>query len=300
MTTELTRYNGYRYVLRKGRSFTDDAEKIKAGRAMLMYVDMYVWESNALLVARVESFLQGGFSWYSKSPKGGRETLQTLLSYVRDGAVIVLEEEGATTSVFENGGFTLDSPARETRRDTPSRDYEAWSAQYHAERRAETLAIEKRERAAILSESGFPKHIETIAEAGARNIAARAASALLASVASFTSSADQAFDLGEVTDASTGSTPLGDASPFELGDMPSFGDSFDIAKTPNRGEPGTWYTNPGSGQMRLYGDTGAPVVDFDFDHDHGQGVPHAHNYGPPGPLGEFNRETGRSFSLVPW
>jgi hypothetical protein len=33
MTTELTRYNGYRYVLHKGRSFTDDADKTKAGRA---------------------------------------------------------------------------------------------------------------------------------------------------------------------------------------------------------------------------------------------------------------------------
>ena len=40
MTTELTRYNGYRYVLRKGRSFTDDAEKTEAGRAMLMHADM--------------------------------------------------------------------------------------------------------------------------------------------------------------------------------------------------------------------------------------------------------------------
>ena len=85
-----------------------------------------------------------------------------------------------------------------------------------------------------------------------------------------------------------------------LVDTPGFGDGFDIAKTPNYGEPGTWYTNPGSKQMRLYGDTGAPVVDFDFDHDHGQGIPHAHNYGPLGADGAFNREGGRSFSLLPW
>ena len=107
MTTELTRYNGYRYVLRKGSSFTDDAEKTKAGRAMLMHADMVVWESNAALVARVESFLQKGFSWYSRYPKPARETLETLLAYMRDGAVIVLEENGATTSVFENGGLRL-------------------------------------------------------------------------------------------------------------------------------------------------------------------------------------------------
>ncbi|MFK4443055.1 hypothetical protein ABH944_003162 [Caballeronia udeis] len=138
MTAELTRYNGYRYVLCKGRSFTDNAEKSNAGRAMLMHADMVVWESNAALVARVESFLQKGFSWYSRNPKPARETLQTLLAYVRDGAVIVSEENGATTDVFENGGFTLDPPLREQRRSAPPLDYEAWRKQYHAERRAET------------------------------------------------------------------------------------------------------------------------------------------------------------------
>jgi len=299
MTTELTRYNGYRYVLRRGQSFSDDGEKSKAGRAMLMHSDMYVWESNKALVARVESFLQEGFSWYSRNPKSARDTLQTLLAYVRDGAVFVLQENGSTTNVFENGGFTFDPPARDSLRDPPAIDYQAWSDQYHAERRAETLEIEMRQRAATFSKSGFPKHIETIAEAGVRNIAARAASALLA-VGSAIPARSRAFDLGEVTGVGSESTPLGDAAPFELGDMPNFGDSFDIAKTPNYGDPGTWYTNPGSGQMRLYGDTGAPVVDFDFDHDHGQGIPHAHNYGPVGADGAFDREGGRSFSLLPW
>jgi hypothetical protein len=92
MTTELTRYNGYRYVMRKGQTFSDDAEKTKAGRAMLMHVDMYVWESNAALVARVESFLLEGFSWYSRSDKSARDTLQTLLAYVRDGAVDIFRK----------------------------------------------------------------------------------------------------------------------------------------------------------------------------------------------------------------
>ncbi|SAL16787.1 hypothetical protein AWB71_00667 [Caballeronia peredens] len=71
---------------------------------------------------------------------------------------------------------------------------------------------------------------------------------------------------------------LGDAQPFEYQpDIPD-GDVLDFAKTPNAGEPGTWYTNPGSGQMRLYGDTGAPVVDLDFDHVHNGLRPHAHNW----------------------
>jgi hypothetical protein len=73
-------------------------------------------------------------------------------------------------------------------------------------------------------------------------------------------------------------TPLGYAAPFELGESPSFGDSFDIAKTPNNGEPGTWYTNSGSGQMRLYGNNGKGYIDLDFDHKHGGVAPHAHNW----------------------
>jgi hypothetical protein len=80
MTTELTRYNGYRYVLRKGRSLTDDAEKTKAGCEMLMHADMRIWESNAALVGRVESFLLKEFSWYSSFAKSARGTLQTLLA----------------------------------------------------------------------------------------------------------------------------------------------------------------------------------------------------------------------------
>ncbi|BAN24798.1 hypothetical protein [Caballeronia insecticola] len=79
-----------------------------------------------------------------------------------------------------------------------------------------------------------------------------------------------------------GGSLFGDAQPFEYeSDMPD-GDVFDLAsqktKTPNLGDPGQWYTNPGSGQMRLYGDTGAPVIDLDFDHRHNGMIPHAHNW----------------------
>ncbi|CAB3880022.1 hypothetical protein LMG3328_03238 [Achromobacter ruhlandii] len=50
------------------------------------------------------------------------------------------------------------------------------------------------------------------------------------------------------------------------------------SKTPNKGEAGEWVKNPGSGQERLYGNDGRPLVDLDSDHDHGQGTPHAHNW----------------------
>ncbi|WP_431100491.1 RHS repeat-associated core domain-containing protein [Roseateles noduli] len=63
------------------------------------------------------------------------------------------------------------------------------------------------------------------------------------------------------------------------------------SKTPNEGTPGSWHTNPGSGQERLYGPNGRPEVDIDWDHDHGQGQPHNHNWGPKGrevPEGGFS------------
>jgi hypothetical protein len=77
---------------------------------------------------------------------------------------------------------------------------------------------------------------------------------------------------------SAGSGPLSDAKPLEYVADQVAGDSFDVAKTPNLGDPGTWYTNPGSGQMRLYGDDGKPVLDLDFDHVHNGLQPHAHNW----------------------
>ncbi len=75
---------------------------------------------------------------------------------------------------------------------------------------------------------------------------------------------------------------LAQAAPFEYQPDSAYTDAFDIAsqetKTPNTGDAWAWYTNPGSGQMRLYGDTGAPVIDLDFDHVHSGLRPHAHNW----------------------
>ena len=93
--------------------------------------------------------------------------------------------------------------------------------------------------------------------------------------------------------------PLGDAQPFEYADESPTDGAFEIAKTPNTGEPGTWYTNPGSGQMRLYGGDGNPAVDFDFDHDHGQGIPHAHNWAINPLTGKSQRGPGVPMSILP-
>lgn len=66
------------------------------------------------------------------------------------------------------------------------------------------------------------------------------------------------------------------------------------SKTPNEGEPGSKYTNPGSGQERWYGQDGKPLKDKDWDHNHGQGVPHVHDW-VRGPTGNPVRGPGRAF-----
>jgi hypothetical protein len=92
---------------------------------------------------------------------------------------------------------------------------------------------------------------------------------------------------------------FGDAQPFEYQPHVPDGEIFNLAKTPNDGEPGSWYTNSGSGQMRLYGNSGQPAVDFDFDHDHGQGIPHAHNWSIDPLTGKNSRGPGVPFSILP-
>ncbi|MGZ2748298.1 hypothetical protein [Burkholderia stagnalis] len=129
---------------------------------------------------------------------------------------------------------------------------------------------------------------------------ALAGAALGAAVGSEDGGGDTAAGFVAADDGSDDTaTPLGDAQPFDYQPDTPNGDAFDIAKTPNEGEPGTWYTNPGSGQMRLYGDDGKPVVDFDFDHDHGQGIPHAHNWAINPLTGKLTRGSGAPMSILP-
>ena len=316
------RYGRYRFLLYKKWDYArnmrtkEQQEALDAGKELFRAANIEHWASQPELVERVQKFLVDSFPAYRPSPYGEspKNIIDALCRELRSGDVVIVRAEPA---YIAHDGFV---PTREFDYDAYERDiaerassYAARSKAYRDDLKAYNQEIDERiAREARALQKPF-RHVETIAEAQARNIAARAASekisALAASVVSVVSAVasalpssgdDDAFDLGDVTEIGGGSTPLGDAAPFKLGDMPSFGGSFDIAKTPNYGDPGTWYTNPGSGQMRLYGDTGAPVVDFDFDHDHGQGIPHAHNYGPVSEDGKFNREGGRSFSLLPW
>lgn len=49
-----------------------------------------------------------------------------------------------------------------------------------------------------------------------------------------------------------------------------------LAKTPNSADPNSWYSNPGSGQMRLFDPSGRPALDLDYDHPHDGIRPHMH------------------------
>jgi RHS repeat-associated protein len=86
-------------------------------------------------------------------------------------------------------------------------------------------------------------------------------------------------------------TPAPGTAPAPTTDAPK--DSQRPSKTPNDGEPGSTYKNPGSGQEREYGPDGKPSKDIDYDHDHGQGTPHVHEWGRD-PNGNPVRGPGRA------
>ena len=278
MTTELMRYGRYRYLLYKKWDYArnsrtkEQREALDAGKELFKAANIEHWASQPELVERVQIFLIDSFPAYRPSPYGEspKSIIEALCWEVRNDTVVIVRAEPA---YIAHSGFV---PTREFDYDAYERDiaerasnYAARSKAYRDDLKAYNQEIDERiAREARALQKPF-RHVETMAEAQARNIAAHsaseAASALAASVVSVVSAAasalpssgdNDAFDLGEVTEISQVRTPLGDAAPFEFGDMPSFGDSFDIAKTPNNGEPGSWYSNPGSGQMRLYGNDG--------------------------------------------
>jgi hypothetical protein len=82
-------------------------------------------------------------------------------------------------------------------------------------------------------------------------------------------------------------TEMGAAVGPSASDKPLWPDGIELAGTPSTGLPGSMYVNPGSGQIRLYGPDGYPVMDIDFDHRHpGVGSPHIHMW-LPSPGGGF-------------
>jgi len=300
MTTELMRYGRYRFLLYKKWDYARNMrtaaqqEALDAGKALFKAANIEHWASQRELVERVQKFLIESVPAYRPGPYGESpsDIIKALCWEVRNDTVLIVRAEPA---YIAHDGFV---PTRQFDYAAYERDIAERASSYAARSKAardDLMAYNQEidERIARESRARLKpfRHVETMAEAQARNIAARAASegtsTLAASVVSVVSAVasalpslgdDDAFDLGDVTAIGGVNTPLSNAAPFEFGDMPSFGDSFDIAKTPNNGEPWSWYSNPGSGQMRLYGNDGKGYVDLDFDHAHGGVKPHAHNW----------------------
>ncbi|PLZ00786.1 hypothetical protein CY652_19190 [Burkholderia sp. WAC0059] len=91
------------------------------------------------------------------------------------------------------------------------------------------------------------------------------------------------------------STPLGNAQPFELGDVMLAGDKEQLVGMPFNGVPGSWASSmPGTmPQLRQYGPNGTPMTDIDFETHHGNANPHVHNWDGT------NRDHGWPVSILP-
>ena len=135
---------------------------------------------------------------------------QTLLSYVRDGAVDILQEDGSTTGAFESGGFTLDPRARRERPDTQPFDYNAFLDADRKSLREYNAAIDARiEREVRLSPSPFESVKESEMPFLLSVVRMVARSANLGRQAA----QEAASGFNEI--ANKASTPLSDAAPFK-------------------------------------------------------------------------------------
>jgi hypothetical protein len=228
-----------------GRIFlsTEQKEAVEEGKKFSQRAYADIWAKDTALVRRVRAFLGTNFHWHERLAKNGAdlEVIETLQSMIRGESVVLIAEQSRT------GGAGGNPPPKPQ-----------WLPSF---------------RSSLMNDCGMSydaatayidRYNDMVDRANA--VAARYANAAPSSLAHAAS------------DLTGTATPLGDAQPFDYQpDMPD-GDVFDLAKTPNDGEPGTWYTNPGSGQMRLFGNDGNPVVDLDFDHVHNGLRPHAHNW----------------------
>lgn len=224
----------------------EQKQAVEEGKQFAQRAYADVWAKDAALVQRVRSFLETNFHWHQRLSKSGAdlEVIQSLQSMIRGESVLLVAEQSRS-----GGSVAAATPAQPK---VPS-FRESLMTGYGMTYDAATAYIER--------------YNDMVDRANA--VAARYATGAASSLA------DAASDLTETA------TPLGDTQPFEYRADTTIGDSFEVAKTPNLGDPG-WYTNPGSGQMRLFGDDRRPIVDLDFDHIHNGLQPHAHNWGPGG------------------
>jgi hypothetical protein len=250
-----------------GRIFptTEQKQAVEQGKKFSQQAYADTWARDGALVQRVRAFLGKNFYWHQRLAKNGTalEVIHTLQTMIRGESVVLVADQLRTGGAWAR-------PAPESK-GLPS----------FREQLMTKLGMSYDAATAYID-----RYDDMVDKANAT--AARYANPLASPLA------DAASELTDIA------TSLSNAMPFEYGDDVLSGGSMDLAGnlTPNTGPDGSWYTNPGSGQMRMYGGRGFPVVDFDFDHDHGQGIPHAHNWednGGPFPI----RGPGVRFSPLP-
>jgi hypothetical protein len=237
MRVELFNYGRYRYMLcgpsdlSPGERYETELDALAAGAKLFADRNERHWASQPEVVARIRTFIKESIPWHLSGmwEDNPREVVTCLCRCILDGSVVILRAEPA---YIAHSGFVpmrqYDDAAYEKDIAERASSYAARSKEHWDDLQAYNQAIDDRAARAASALKPF-RHIETIAEAGVRNIAARAASALLASAASALASRNDAFDLGEVTDAGSGSTPLGNAAPFEYVKSATGNDVLSIA-----------------------------------------------------------------------
>ncbi|MGV7244685.1 hypothetical protein [Caballeronia sp. M23-90] len=247
MTTELMRYEGHRFLLYRRWNYAphgrteEQQEAIDAGQALFKAANLEHWASQPELVERIQIFLRNAVPSYCPSPFGTspRDVIKALCWEVRNGAVVIVR---AKPAYIAHDGFvpalTEDERYRREMADMAERGaiFEARTKAYREELAEYHQQVEDAERAARPPQ--VFRHIETIAEAAARNRAAWAARDALAALVSTAASAVAAslpsmdkgvFELGNVSEVGTGTTPLSDAAPFKYSPSESGSDLLSIA-----------------------------------------------------------------------
>jgi hypothetical protein len=232
-----------------GRIFLEAEQKqaLEKGKKFAPRAYADVWARDAALVQRVRTFLDANFHWHGRLAKNGSdlEVIRTLQSMIRGESVVLIAEQS-------RAGGAWGEPAPRSQE----------SASFHS------LLMRGSGMSYEAATAYIERYNDLVDKANA--VAASRANGAASSILDVTS------------DAAKTATALTDALPFEYEELRTPANpSFEIAKTPNLGDP-RWYTNPGSGQMRLFGADRKPIVDLDFDHIHNGIQPHAHNWGPLG------------------
>jgi hypothetical protein len=220
--------------LSPGERYETELDALAAGAKLFADRNERHWASQPEVVARIRTFIKESIPWHLSGmwEDNPREVVTCLCRCILDGSVVILRAEPAY--IAHSGLVPMrqyDDPAYEKDIAERASSYAARSKAHRDDFQAYNQAID--ERAARTASALKPfRHIETIAEAGARNLAARAASgglavfassvgAVVSAVASSLPSFNDApedegvLNLGGVTEFRAGSTPLGDAAPFE-------------------------------------------------------------------------------------